>query len=296
MMMLPYKFTPVQEITDARAGKAGVRLLMKREDLNDPVVSGNKWWKLRDNLEAASQSPSRTILTFGGAFSNHLYAVAGAGKQCGLATVGVVRGEETLPLNATLAYAKSCGMHLHYVERFSYKQKESAAFVDALREKFGDFYMIPEGGTNVLAVQAVRDFARVIGDIEFDVLCLPVGTGGTMAGLVGGLSRGNVIGFSSLKGEGNLEDVIRGWLPLTVATTWQLNRDYHFGGYGKYTPALLDFIRQFKYEHNVPLEQVYTGKMCYGVFDLIGKGFFARGTTILMLHTGGLQGAHHTIM
>ncbi|NJM25921.1 MAG: pyridoxal-phosphate dependent enzyme [Bacteroidia bacterium] len=294
--MLTYQPTPVQEIGDARAISAGVRLLMKREDMNHPLVSGNKWWKLRDNLHAAGQSPSRTVLTFGGAFSNHLYAVAGAAMQNGLASIGVIRGEETLPLNATLAYAKHCGMHLHYVERFSYKQKESPAFIDALRERFGDFYLIPEGGTNALAVGAVRDFARVLNGIDFDVLCVPVGTGGTMAGLVGGLAHGSVIGFSSLKGEGNLEDNIRGWLPAAVATPWQLDRGYHFGGYAKHTPGLLDFITQFKQQHGIPLEQVYTGKMCYGVFDLIEKGFFARGTTILMLHTGGLQGALHSIM
>jgi 1-aminocyclopropane-1-carboxylate deaminase len=290
-MNLPYALTELNVINDPLLDKRNVRLLVKREDQNHPFVSGNKWWKLKYNLEEAARQNKKTLLTFGGAYSNHIYAVAAAAYETGLRSIGMIRGEETLPLNPTLSFAKEHGMELHYVARSEYRHKGTDEFIQQLTNRFGDFYCIPEGGTNALAVKGCQEFATSLNDITFDVLCLAVGTGGTMAGLLNGLQQKRVLGFSSLKGGDFLKDEVNAlthhrWNDYP----WEIITDYHFGGYGKTNPALYSFIDSFEKQHNIPLDQVYTGKMMYGVFDLISKGYFREGTTILVLHTGGLQG------
>src|SRR6185369_7976257 len=180
--MLKYFDTPILEIRSNVTECAGVRILIKREDLNHPIVSGNKWWKLRYNLEEAEKLGTRTLLTFGGAYSNHIYASAGASKELELRGIGVIRGEEVLPLNSTLGFAKDCRMKLHFVSREEYRKKSEENFIERLKEKFGNFYLIPEGGSNELAVKGCTEFVREkLLSIEFDYMCLPVGTGGTMA-------------------------------------------------------------------------------------------------------------------
>lgn len=292
--MLKYFDTPVIEIQSDLTVNAGVRILVKREDLNHPVVSGNKWWKLKHNLVAAAKEEQQTLLTFGGAYSNHIYACAGASKELNLKSVGVIRGEEVLPLNSTLAFAKNCGMKLHFVSREDYRKKSEASFVENLREKFGDFYLIPEGGSNKLAVKGCVEFAREkLSSIDFDYLCLPVGTGGTMAGVVAGLEgKKKIIGFSVLKDGQFLNEEVRRLLTAYSQenyANWSIQTDYHFGGYAKKNSELDQFIARMKQEHNLDLDPIYTGKMVAGVSDLIEKNFFSRGSTILLLHTGGLQ-------
>ncbi|HZX73400.1 MAG TPA: pyridoxal-phosphate dependent enzyme [Cyclobacteriaceae bacterium] len=287
--MIIYNETPLLELKNQIIEQSGVRVLVKREDLNHPLISGNKWWKLKYNLEEALRLQKKMVLTFGGAYSNHIYASAAAAEELGLKSVGIIRGEETLPLNPTLSFAKACGMELLYVSREAYRRKSETEFVTQLHHQFGDFYLIPEGGTNHLAIKGCAEFGkRLIEEIDFDYVCMPVGTGGTIAGIVEGLNgQKQVIGFSSLKDGEFLNGEISKY---TQFRNWQLNQDYHFGGYAKTTKALLDFARDFERDFEIPLDPVYTSKMMFGVFDLMRQGYFKKGSVVLVLHTGGLQG------
>lgn len=288
--MISYTLTPVEEIHDAITEAAGVRVLIKREYLNHPHVSGNKWWKLKYNVEEAIRQGKHTLLTFGGAYSNHIYATAAAAHELGLKSIGIIRGEEVLPLNPTLSFAVQKGMQLNYVPREVYRTKTEQSFISELENKFGDFYLIPEGGTNVLAVKGCLEFGEQLSKIKPDYTCLPVGTGGTMAGIVSGMSTGKVLGFSVLKGEKFLQNEVTQLITTTNTVDWEMINDYHFGGYAKVNDVLHHFISDFEHQHNIPLDQVYTGKMMYGIWDLMKKNFFPRGSTILIVHTGGLQG------
>jgi 1-aminocyclopropane-1-carboxylate deaminase len=294
--MISYTETPVQEIHDPLLEQKGIRLLVKREDLNHPEVSGNKWWKLKYNLEEARKLKRTTLLSFGGAFSNHIYALAAAAKACELKAIGVIRGDENLSLNRMLVFAKGCGMHLEFISREAYRNKTGNEFIENLHRKFGDFFLIPEGGTNELALKGCEEFAdRILSQIKFDYLCLSVGTGGTIAGIVNGLreSKKIVVGFSSLKGGAFLKDSIERMArpnQKTQLCAWRLNTDYHFGGYAKRTRELDDFIITQRRLQHLALDPVYTSKTMFGILDLVAKGEFERGSTILFLHTGGLHG------
>lgn len=288
MSRLTYHPTPIISLTTPETAQAGVSLVIKREDLNHPFVSGNKWWKLKYNLEDALQQKHRTLLTFGGAYSNHIYATAAAAHELGLRSIGVIRGEETRPLNPTLSFAKSKGMELHYVSREAYRKRNEDEFTQFLHSRLGAFYLIPEGGTNSLAVKGVAALAQQLShETAFDYVCLPVGTGGTMAGLSLALPEKQVVGFAALKGGDFLFDEVSAF---SNHCNYQIETAFHFGGYGKATQELLWFIRQFSETHHIPLDPVYTGKAMFGVLEKIKEGFFRRGTTILFLHTGGLQG------
>lgn len=255
--------------------------------MNHPQVSGNKWWKLKYNLEYALKK-NLTILTFGGAYSNHLYATAKACNILKIKSIGVVRGERTLPLNSTLAYAESCDMKLHYISRRDYKNKGQETVLESLRDKFGDFYLIGEGGTNDLAIKGCAEWATMLqNELEFDYVCLAVGTGGTIAGLSVGLDKSKkIIGIPVLKGAQFLESEIRKY---KTKENVKLIYDYHFGGYAKKNKELLDLISNFESSYSVPFEPIYTGKVMFGVLDLIFKGYFEIGSRVLVLHTGGLQ-------
>jgi 1-aminocyclopropane-1-carboxylate deaminase/D-cysteine desulfhydrase-like pyridoxal-dependent ACC family enzyme len=294
-------YTPLQLVQDAFTDAAEITLYIKREDLIHPQISGNKWRKLKYNLLQANRERKDTLLTFGGAYSNHIYAVAAAGKLYNFHTIGIIRGEEHSPLNATLSFAQACGMHLYYLDRTTYKQKDYAEVLYPLQEQFGKFYLIPEGGSNALAVKGCTEIVQEIPS-EVNYLCLPCGTGGTMAGLIAGAPDKQIIGFSALKGGEFLNQSVKDLLNMyagidsspskiyLTASNWHIQVDYHFGGYAKVQPELLEFIRKFEQTHNIPLEQVYTGKMLYGVYDLLQKGYFPKGSTLVVLHTGGLQG------
>lgn len=265
-------------------------LYIKREDLLHPIISGNKFRKLKYNLEEAKQKNKKTLLTFGGAFSNHILAVAGAGAEFGFNTIGVIRGEElenNINDNPTLSQAKDFGMQFHFISRDLYREKETQSFILQLKEKFGDFYLLPEGGTNFLAIKGCEEILTVEDKTFFTHVVCSTGTGGTFSGLVNSSTENQqLIGFSSLKGA-FLSDVIRNFV---TKSNWIINDDYHFGGYGKVNCELIQFINAFYKQTKIPLDPIYTGKMVYGVMDLIEKDFFPPNAKILMIHTGGLQG------
>jgi len=285
--------TPLQKISDPLSDQSEINLFIKREDLNHPYLSGNKWHKLKYNLVEALDKNYETILTFGGAYSNHIYAAAAAGKVLNLRAIGIIRGEEHLPLNPTLKFAEECGMELHYIDRTAYRDKTGKEFIQSLRKRFGRFYLIPEGGTNELAVKGCSDIVKNI-NIDYDYLCCACGTGGTFAGLVTGLNgKQKALAFSVLKGADFLTADISGNVKKFSGkkySNWELILDYHFGGYAKYNNELLTFIKNFSRVNNIPLEPIYTGKLLFGIFDMIRKKKFNKGDTIVAIHTGGLQG------
>lgn len=254
--------------------------------------SGNKVWKLKYNILWAKKSNFKTLLTFGGAFSNHVAAVATIGKLENFNTIGVIRGEIIFPLNPTLEFAKGQGMEFFPITRQEYRQKSSDEFLNMLRQRFDNPYIIPEGGTNLLAVKGCAEVLENISN-DYDYMCVACGTGGTIAGLIAGSGgNGQVLGFPALKGGAFLKNDIQQLLNDYGCNyqNWELITDYHFGGYAKFKPELIDFINQFKQKHQIQLEPIYTGKMVYGVMDLIQRGYFPSGSRILMIDTGGLQG------
>ncbi len=290
-MLTPFKTPIIQEIFPEQ-NPNNVRLFIKREDLLHPVISGNKWRKLKYNLIAAKEAGESTLLTFGGAYSNHIHAVAGAANEYGFKSIGVIRGEEHLPLNPTLHDAQELGMQLHYLDRTSYRQKHNVEVINSLVEEFGPFYLIPEGGTNELAIKGAAEIVTNI-EKEYDYFCLACGTAGTAAGIISGLAgEAQVIGFSVLRGDFHQQEV-KNWLSTmgqVGLSNWQINTAYHFGGYAKYDLRLINFINDFKKSNSIQLDPIYTGKMLYGVIDLIAQGEFPGKVRILVIHTGGLQG------
>lgn len=266
-----------------------ISLYIKREDLLHPHISGNKFRKLKYNLALAKIENKETLLTFGGAFSNHILAVAAAGKEQGFKTIGVIRGEELhnkISENPTLQKAQDFGMVFEFVGREIYRKKNNPEFIQQLLEKFGDFYLIPEGGTNYLAVKGCEEILTVT-DEKFDYICCAVGTGGTISGLINcSKNSQQVLGFPALKGGFLREDICK----FASKSNWNLITAYHFGGYAKVSEELILFINEFYQKHKIPLDPIYTGKMMFGVMDLITENYFPENSKILVIHTGGLQG------
>lgn len=266
-----------------------ISITVKREDLLHPYISGNKYRKLKYNLEAAQMKGHHTLLTFGGAYSNHIDALAYAGKEKGLQTIGVIRGEEiknTWENNTTLKRASANGMEFKFVSREVYREKNSDDFVSQLRKDFGDFYTIPEGGTNALAVKGCEEILSSQ-DKKYNIICTCVGTGGTVSGLINASSTSQkVLGFSALKGDFLKSDISK----MVKKDNWRLITDYHFGGYAKVNRELIHFINQFKATTAIPLDPIYTGKMLFGLLDMVKNDNFEAGTSILVIHTGGIQG------
>ena len=267
----------------------GISLVIKREDLIHPFVSGNKFRKLKYNLLQAKAENQSTLLTFGGAYSNHIAAVAYAGKENGFQTIGIIRGDELgdkIESNPTLKFAQECGMQFEFVSRETYRLKREATFLEQLQQQYGAFYLIPEGGTNAFAIQGCEEILTPE-DASFDFVACSIGTGGTISGLINSvLPHQKVLGFPALKGD-FLQDEIRNFVRQD---NWELITDYHFGGYGKVTNELIDWINQFYEQTQIPLDPVYTGKMVFGIVDLITKNYFPENAKILLIHTGGLQG------
>ncbi len=267
----------------------GISLVIKREDLIHPFVSGNKFRKLKYNLIQAKAENQSTLLTFGGAYSNHIAAVGYAGKENGFQTIGIIRGDELgdkIESNPTLKFAQECGMQFEFVSRETYRLKTEATFLEQLQQQYGAFYLIPEGGTNTFAIQGCEEILTPE-DASFDYVACAIGTGGTISGLINSvLPHQKVLGFPALKGD-FLQDEIRNFVRQD---NWELITDYHFGGYGKVTNDLIDWINQFYEQTQIPLDPVYTGKMVFGIVDLITKNYFPENAKILLIHTGGLQG------
>ena len=282
-----------QEVKLECIESAEISVWMKREDEIHPFISGNKFRKLKYNLQEASKLGCRTLLTFGGAYSNHISALAYAARVNGLNSIGIIRGDElaTRPdlvvENPTLAFALSQGMQLEFVSRDLYKSRHEEEFVDLLRQRFGDFYLVPEGGTNELAIRGCEEILTA-DDQDFDYICVSVGTGGTMAGLINSARPGQeVLGFSSLKGDFLDKEIGK---IATCKDNWRLVNDYHFGGYAKINEKLISFINQYYRSTTIPLDPVYTGKMMYGLVDMILNNRFEKNSRILAIHTGGHQG------
>ena len=265
-----------------------IKLTIKREDMLHPYISGNKLRKLKYNVLQAKKEHRDTLLTFGGAYSNHIAATAAAGKEYGLKTIGIIRGEELqhkIKDNPTLLFAQNNGMEFKFISRDQYREKDRRDFIQLLQDQFGDFYLMPEGGTNALAVKGCEEILTENDSVFTHVACA-VGTGGTIAGLINSaLPHQKVLGFPALKAD--LSDDI---FKFARPGNWELINDYHFGGYAKVSSALIEFINNFKDTTGIPLDPVYTGKMIFGVIDLIDKGYFNADATILAIHTGGLQG------
>ena len=280
---------PNQHIDIPLLHEKGVQLYLKREDTIHPLISGNKYRKLKYNLHEAKVQDQHTLLTFGGAYSNHIAATAYAGHKHGFRTIGVIRGEELETQwqdNPTLRLAHEHGMQFHFVSRSDYRDKNEPAFLETLREQFGNVYLVPEGGTNELAVKGCTEILTEA-DAKFDFVCSAVGTGGTLAGLINASQpHQTVLGFPALKGDFLTEEI----RTFAQNNRWRLVTDYHFGGYAKVDQQLIVFINRFKQQTGIPLDPIYTGKMLFGIFDLIKKDFFPSGSQILAIHTGGLQG------
>lgn len=269
--------------------KYSVELYLKREDAIHPFVSGNKYRKLRHNLKKAQQQNAKLLITFGGAYSNHIAAVAFAGQAYGFKTLGIIRGEELehkINGNATLTYAKACGMDLKFISRSNYKQKHTPEFINNLEKNYNNFYLIPEGGTNNLAIKGCEEILTD-NDKIFNYVCCAVGTGGTISGLINSASKNQkILGFPALKGSFLQEDISK----FVSNRNWKLITDYHFGGYGKVKNELVSFINQFKLEQKILLDPIYTAKMMFGIYSMLDSGYFEPGSKILAIHTGGLQG------
>ncbi|MEU9289717.1 pyridoxal-phosphate dependent enzyme [Streptomyces sp. NPDC048275] len=281
--------SPLRQVTDERFARHGVRLVLKRDDLIHPELIGNKWRKLAPNLRAAA---GRTVLTFGGAYSNHLRATAAAGRLLGLPTVGVVRGQELagLPLNPSLTRCAADGMRLHFIDRSTYRRKtEPATLAAILRAAHAeDAYVVPEGGSNSLAVRGCQELGAELRG-HADVVALACGTGGTLAGLAAGLAPDQrALGIPVLKGGFLSADI--GALQESAfggrRGTWSLDDRFHFGGYARTTAELNAFAQDFEQHHGLPVERLYVAKMLYGLVALTEEGAFARDTTVAAVITG----------
>ena len=267
-----------------------VELFLLREDLIHPEISGNKFRKLKYNLEAYFKGKYDSILTFGGAYSNHISATAAVGKIFKIPTIGVIRGEELIDKineNPTLSFAQSCGMKFKFVTRSAYRNKSDPAFLEELKSEFGNVYLLPEGGTNALAIKGTKEILHEKTK-DFDYICSAVGTGGTLAGLINSAENHQItLGFPALKDSEFLHNEIN---QMAQGSDFELISEYHFGGYAKVKPELLEFINAVKQQFDVTLDAVYTGKMMFGIFQMINLGYFPKGSKVLAVHTGGIQG------
>lgn len=293
--------SPLQELKSEFLKEKNIELWVKRDDLIHPHISGNKWRKLKYNIEAAKQTNKNTLLTFGGAFSNHIVATAAACAQAGLKSIGIIRGEEPKYLNQTLQSAKAFGMHLHFISRSDYRLKTELDFIESLHQKFGAFCLVPEGGFGLNGAIGCSELLKEVPKLyEFTHIASAMGTGTTTAGLLlGSMPQQQIHGFSALKGGEFLRTEVESILHETdkskedqksLLNKLELQSKYHFGGYAKIKPELVDFVNDFYKEYKLPLDLVYTGKMMYGLMQMIDAGYFQKGAKILTIHTGGLQG------
>ncbi|ALU25196.1 MULTISPECIES: 1-aminocyclopropane-1-carboxylate deaminase/D-cysteine desulfhydrase [Myroides] len=272
----------------------GITIFVKREDLLHEEVSGNKFRKLKYNILKAQELGYSKLLTFGGAYSNHIAATAAAGRICGVETIGIIRGEElenNYTGNPTLTKAVEDGMTLGFMTRTEYRSKGEVEIIDRLKARYGDFYLVPEGGTNAEAIKGTEEILKE-GDEAFDYICTAVGTGGTIAGIINSSHQNQtILGFPALKGSFLYEDIRK----FATNDNWDLVLDYHFGGYAKYNEELLSFLRELYRLTGVLFDPIYNGKMIYGVLEEIKKGRFKDNSKILVIHTGGLQGWNEKI-
>lgn len=282
----------IEELHDDLFLQKQVSVSVLRLDKIHPLVSGNKLFKLHYFLEEALQSDYKTILSFGGAYSNHLAAMAFACKVLNLKCVGIVRGERPEKLSSTLQQCIADGMLLKFVSRQEYDGKENLVFINNLKTEFGDCIVVPEGGYHRLGAKGASLIYDLIKDDPYTHICMALGTATTLAGmLLAAKPNQTVIGIPVLKGLTDNKERIK---QLTGKQedfkNLEIFDDYHFGGYAKKTKILTDFMNRCWQQYHVPLDFVYTAKMLYGIIDSIEKNKFKKGSKIICLHTGGLQG------
>jgi len=284
-----FKSSILTKIDDPLLLKYQIELWIKRDDLLHPVISGNKWRKLKYILDHALSLGADTIISMGGAYSNHLHALAYAGKMLGLKIIGLVRGEQPDILTPTLLDMTNWGMELRFVSRSDYRMLRQYKGWQDLPGLQPRQYWLPEGGAQVLALKGVAELVSDI-NIPYDTLCVPCGTGTTLAGIVDAVpGQVSMLGFAALKNAGFLAGEV-GAMLSQPSNNWLINLDYHFGGFAKTSTELNAFIEDFELKTEVPLEPVYTGKMMYAIYDFIKKHYFKPGQRIVAVHTGGLQG------
>ncbi|WP_340122982.1 1-aminocyclopropane-1-carboxylate deaminase/D-cysteine desulfhydrase [Methylobacter svalbardensis] len=284
-----FKPSILTKIDDPMLAQYQIELWMKRDDLLHPVISGNKWRKLKYSLDHVLSLDADTIISMGGAYSNHLHALAYVGKVLGLKTIGLVRGKQPVTLTPTLSDIKDWGMELRFVSRADYRLLRQYKNHQALPGLEPGQYWLTEGGAQTLALKGVAELVNEI-EIPYDTLCVPCGTGTTLAGIIDAAQEQvSVLGFAALKNAGFLLGEVEAMLSQS-RNNWQINLDYHFGGFAKVNAELNAFTNDFELKTNIPFEPVYTGKMMYAVYDLIKKHYFKPGERIIALHTGGLQG------
>lgn len=280
----------IVELKDSMYEKNNIRLSMLRLDKIHPEISGNKLFKLCYFLKDAKASKHKKVITFGGAYSNHLAATAFACKEMNLKCMGIVRGERPDLLSPTLSFCKENGMQLEFISRESYKEKNERGFADELKNKYGDHVLIPEGGFSIEGKDGAALINGFLCGKNYTFVCLPVGTATTFSGMIEGkYDKSKILGFSVLKGFKDIEKRLLA-LNVTAQKKYSLVGDYHFGGYAKKTDELISFMNDFYKQHKIPLDFVYTGKMMFGINDLINKKYFPKDSQILCIHTGGLQG------
>ncbi|WP_422138436.1 1-aminocyclopropane-1-carboxylate deaminase/D-cysteine desulfhydrase [Endozoicomonas sp. ALC020] len=287
---------PVERINTYLVGNCPIAVDILRLDQVDPLISGNKWFKLKYFLIEAHSRKIRTLLSFGGAWSNHLHAMAAAGYRFGFQTIGIIRGEKPAKPSAMLQDAERWGMRLIYVSRADYKKRYETEYQQALLKQLSlsldQLMIVPEGGSGEEGVRGCEDIldAGSIRASEYDEIWLACGTGATMAGIIRSAgSDTRVRGVAVLRGAGFLKDDIQQYLS-PAATRWNLELDYHCGGYGKTTPGLIQFILEFERETGVPLDPVYTGKLFFALKKMAQSGGLSGISRLLLIHTGGLQG------
>ncbi len=292
--------SPLHEIKDRVFETAGVQVFVKRDDLAKPLGSnfdaefaGNKWRKLKYNIEVFKADPELPILSFGGAYSNHLYALAAVSEHYEFSTIAIVRGEEEAANNPTLSFCRARGMQLLFVSRSEYRRRWEATYLEDLRARLGDFHLLPEGGSNQLALRGMRELVEECRSVQaFSHICCPVGTGASLAGIISGLQQEEyAIGFSALKGN-FLAKQVQSFLEVEgrVSEQWHVETGHHFGGYAKHNEALVQFMRHFYTTQEIRLDPIYTAKMFAGLYQLLRDDYFPRGSKIVLVHTGGLQG------
>ena len=287
-------YSPVSQLKHKIFEQYQISVFIKRDDLIHPIISGNKWRMLKYNLKHAQEHSYQGILSFGGAFSNHIHALAYASQQAGLKSIGVIRGEPSYQSNPTLQQVQKWGMALHFVSKEEYRKRHQNDYLVQLQEQFPNFYIVPEGGSNLLALPGVGEVIEELNqELSFDHIMLPVGSGGTISGLIAAdKGEHNILGVGVLKQSEYLIEQISHWLNKTNCnyTNWQLLTEFHGGGYGKFNSEAAAKVCQLSHHFQVPFEPIYSGKMLLALFSLIEQGYFAPKSRIVLIHTGGLQG------
>ncbi|AOW77484.1 cysteine desulfhydrase [Colwellia sp. PAMC 20917] len=285
--------SPLQKVTHPLFERHQLSVSIKRDDVIHPIISGNKWRKLKFNLRHAQAHNYIGVISFGGSFSNHIHALAFACHQQGLKSIGIIRGEKEYASNFTLSMAQRWGMKLHFVDRKSYRLRENKEYLAQLQLTYPDYLIVPEGGSNTLALAGVGEVITELNQqCEFDTLVTPVGSGGTLAGLIkADNNQHNLLGIAVLKQDGYLTEQVNSLLGDNLHfNNWQIMPEFHRGGYAKFNKEDAEKILSFSQQTGLIFEPVYSGKMILALLDLIDQQYFPKGHRLVLLHTGGLQG------